>query len=173
MRTEVLDQEQEVGKSLVTISKEEHKVVIRLNSGEVVKGHIEVNGRDLTPSLVSPDLGSSAVVFVRTLGTKDSLPVQLQDIKAIFIVKSFRGDPKRKGVRFYSNGPAVGSIWVEVQFKDNEIMEGLIENSVQHLLGDGLLLKPSDPGTNNIAIYLNKASIASYRVLGVRAASSK
>ena len=49
------------------------------------------------------------------------------------------------------------------------VVEGLVENSLQHLMGSGFLLRPSDPGSNNIYIYVNKLAIANYRVLGVRA----
>jgi hypothetical protein len=83
-------------------------------------------------------------------------------------VKSFAGNPQKKQLRFYKHGPEVAEIWVEIRFKDNEILEGLIDNSIEHLTGEGFLLHPSDVGSNNLAVYVNKAAIAEYRVLGVR-----
>ena len=169
MDAEVLDEELEIAGEFRSVPKKEHKVVIHLNTGEMIRGYIEANSHKPGPSLGPSDFDASRVVSVRIPNVNDPLTIQLQDLKAIFVVKSFRGDPKRKGLRFYSNGPAVGHIWVEIQFKDNEIIEGLVDNSVQHLLADGFWLRPSDSGGNNICAYVNKAAIADYRVLGVRA----
>jgi hypothetical protein len=170
MNPELIIEEHELDKNSEDSSKEELKVVIHLSTGEITKGYVEAGDKD-NPTLCvkTADGRDCGAVSVRVLGVKETLPVQIRDVKSIFFVKSFRGDPKRKGLRFYNDGPAVGSIWVEIQFKDNEIIEGLIENSLQHLIGNGFLLKPSDPGSNNICIYVNKGAIASYRVLGVKA----
>jgi hypothetical protein len=170
MDAEILDKEREIEKDLVSVRKDEHKVVIHLDGGKVVKGYIDLNRNDAIAFFKASYLDVPGAITVRSLDMNESaLAIRVQDIKAVFVVKSFRGDQKRRGLRFYSNGPAVGSIWAEIQFKDNEIIEGLIENSVQHLLGDAFLLKPSDPGSNNLYIYVNKAAIANYRVLGVKA----
>jgi hypothetical protein len=170
MDSEVLDKGRELETDLVSIRKEEHKVVIHLDGGEVVKGYIDFNRNDAIAYFKASNLDVPGAISVRSIDINESASaIRVQDIKAVFVVKSFRGDQKRRGLRYYSNGPAVGSIWAEIQFKDKEIIEGLIENSVQHLLGDGFLLKPSDPGSNNLYIYVNKAAIANYRVLGVKA----
>jgi hypothetical protein len=169
MDAEELDKDQETEKDLVSDPRKKHEVVIHLDGGKVIYGHIDFDGNAMEFFQAS-DLDVRDAITVRPLDAKEpALAVRVREIKAIFVVKSFRGNHKRKGLRFYSNGPAVGSIWAEIQFKDNEIIEGLIENSMQHLLGDGFLLKPSDPQSNNICIYVNKAAIASYRVLGVKA----
>lgn len=148
----------------------ERKVVVKLLSGDVVKGHL------LLPS--DPDMADlfndsvqdqNMVITIRSLNPDESLQVALRDIKAVFFVKSFRGDAKRKGLRFYTNGPSVGAIWAEIRFQDNEIIEAMIDNSAQHLMGDGLFLRPSDAESNNVLVYVNKSAIANYRVLGVRA----
>jgi hypothetical protein len=170
MDAEVLDGERENEKDSQCGPKEEHKVVIHLDGGKVIKGYIDFDGSNPIECFKASDPDVSGAISVRSLDMKEPAPaIRVRDIKAIFVVKSFRGDQKRRGLRFYSNGPALGSIWAEIQFKDHEIIEGLIENSAQHLLGDGFLLKPSDPGSNNLCIYVNKAAIANYRVLGVKA----
>lgn len=169
MGAEVLDEELEIAGQSPRGPKKEHKVVIHLNTGEMIRGYIEADSHKPAPCLGPTGFDASRPISVRIPSVDDPLTIQLQDLKAIFVVKSFRGDPKRKGLRFYSNGPAVGHIWVEIQFKDDEILEGLVDNSVQHLLADGFWLRPSDTGGNNICVYVNKAAIADYRVLGVRA----
>jgi hypothetical protein len=111
----------------------------------------------------------ATAITVNPLTSNEPVQVALSDIKAVFFVKSFRGDPKRKNLRFYTNGPSVGAIWAEIRFNDNEIIEATIDNSAEHLMGEGVLLHPSDAGSNNLLVYVNKSAISSYRVLGVRA----
>jgi len=151
-------------------STQEHKIVIHVSSGEIIKGYAELS-QDLDPAALFDVSKGVALrtIAVRSVGSRTTLDVPLQDIKSVFIVRSFRGDPGRKDLRFYSNGPEVGKIWAEIRFKDSEVLEGLIENSVQHLLGDGLVVRPTDTGSNNLLVYVNKEAIDSFRVLGVRA----
>jgi hypothetical protein len=144
-----------------------HKVVAKLRSGEVVKGYFilpcAADMRDLS------NQGQNGSITISSLTSNEPLQVALSDIKAVFFVKSFWGDPKRKGLRFYTNGPSVGAIWAEIRFQDDEIIEAMIDNSAQHLMGDCFLLRPSDAESNNLLVYVNKSAIATYRVLGVRA----
>ena len=148
---------------------EERKVVVKLRSGEVVKGYLIVSGADAADPFHDSNQNHTGALTVRLLNSNASVQIALVDVKAMFFVRSFRGDPKRKDLRFYSNGPAVGTIWAEIRFTDNEVIEATIENSIQHLMGEGLLVHPSDGESNNVLIYVNKSAIATYRVLGVRA----
>lgn len=147
----------------------EDKVVLHLTDGSTVKGYLNLgSGNELSDLFTSSESSNPRPVNVRLLN--DSLiSLQISGIKAVYFVKSFRGDATRKGLRFYSNGPSLGGIWVEVQFHDNEIVEGTIDNSARHLIGDGFFLHPSDSESNNLLIFINKMEIASFRVLGVKA----
>jgi hypothetical protein len=148
----------------------EQKIVVHACSGEIFKGYIELSGGVVPAVLCGHSEGvAKGTITLRSLGSKTTLDIPLQNVKSLFFVKSFRGDSGRKDIRFYSNGPEVGNLWVEIRFKDNEIIEGLVENSVQHLRGDGLVVKPTDTGSNNLLIYVNKEAIDSFRILGVRA----
>jgi hypothetical protein len=148
----------------------ERKVVVKLRSGEVVKGYFVLPcDADIADLFNDSNQDQNAAITIISLTSNDPRQVALSDIKAVFFVKSFRGDPKRKSLRFYTNGPSVGAIWAEIRFNDNEIIEATIDNSAQHLMGDGFLLRPSDAESNNLLVYVNKSAIANYRVLGVRA----
>jgi Family of unknown function (DUF6982) len=149
-------------------SPRRYKVVVNSGSGDVLNGYLETTEDLESAAFFARPAGTKVVFAVKVAGAEVSKEIALSDIKSLFIVKSFKGDSTRRDLRFYANGPDLGSVWVEVQFKDNEIVEGLVENSVEHLIGEGLLLRPSDPGSNNLLIYVNKAAIAGYRVLGVR-----
>ena len=146
----------------------EHKVVIRLSSGTVIKGYAKLGrGLDQHKAWIEAAAHRGDSIRLRSLEGDTMMDVPLRDTKAIFFVKSFHGDPRRKGVRFYANGPSVGQIWAEIRFHDDEVMEGTVENSAEHLLGDVLPLHPSDEEGNNLFVCINKAAIAGFRVLGI------
>ena len=147
----------------------EDKVVLHRSDGSIVKGYLCARaGQDLSDLLARAEQAAGEDLTIRQLD-ESMVTVPLCEVKSVFFVKSFRGDSRRKGLRFYSNGPSVGGIWAEIQFKDNEIIEGTIDNSVRHLLGNGFLLHPSDSESNNLLIYVNKSEIASFRALGIKA----
>ena len=147
----------------------EQKVIVKMSSGEVIKGYIEFGaGADLMVLLRRANTESDGAIALRAIGKDTNLEIRLADIESAFFVKSFRGTPERKDVRFYSNGPLVETIWAEIRFHNKEVLECLIENTGMHLLGPGIIVKPTDPGSNNSLIYISNAAIASYRVLGVR-----
>lgn len=149
---------------------EKHKVVITLKDGSVIKGFLGAEEHvDLNSLISNSRTGFRDVLGARFVADDGTQPeIDWEHAKAVFFVSSFEGDSKRETVRFYSNGPEVGSIWVEIVFRDGEILEGCIHNSIHHLVDDGFFFHPSDPGSNNIVIYVNKSAIVNYRVLGIR-----
>ena len=158
----------EVEESICDQGPDEQKIVIRLSSGIAIKGYAKLGQAiDLHQLWTDSSAHGDRSICLRSLEDGTMMDVPLRDAKAVFVVKSFRGDARRKGVRFYANGPVVGQLWAEVRFHDNEVMEGTVENSADHLLGNFLLLHPSDEEGNNIFVCVNKAAIAGYRVLGI------
>lgn len=148
-----------------------HKVVISLQDGTIIRGHFRLE----TPANLNSIMGDLHSNFQEALGTcclsenGTALDLDWSQVKAVFFVSSFKGDCEHESVRFYTGGPEVQSIWVEVGFRDGEVIEGFIRNSLHHLEDSGFFLRPSTPGSNNLLLYVNKSAIVSYRVLGVRA----
>ena len=148
---------------------ERHKIVVNLRDGTVVKGFLETTvPTDLASLLQDPLRRFPVHLKLQSQNGTGERDIDLRTAKAVFFVKSFDGDKEKNPVRFYSNGPAVHGIWVEVRFHDGEVVEGVINNSLHHLIEDGFLMSPSDPDSNNEVIYVLKSSIQNYRVLGVR-----
>jgi hypothetical protein len=146
-----------------------HKVVITSQNGSVVRGYYCADA----PADLKVLDGNSQFHFHKVLGTcisedETQFDVDWSQLKAVFFVSSFEGDREHQPLRFYTSGPELQNLWVEIVFTDGEIIEGCIRNSLHHLKGDGFFLHPSTPGGNNLLIYVNKAALVSYRVLGVR-----
>jgi hypothetical protein len=82
-------------------SMAQHKVVVKLQSGDIVKGHC-ILPRDADLGNIFNEFNENAEITVSSVPSNEPRQVALRDIKAVFFVKLFRGDPKRRGVRFYA-----------------------------------------------------------------------
>jgi len=147
-----------------------HKVVITQQDGTVSKGYFCAES-DSDLSTFVRNLHScfpEALTRCYISENETQLEIDWSQVKAVFFVSSFQGDSERDSVRFYTSGPEIQSIWVEIGFCDGEVIEGCVRNSLELLKDDGFFLSPSSPDSNNLLMYVNKSAIVSYRVLGFR-----
>ncbi len=144
------------------------KVVVQAG-GQVFKGYIESQQWEDLEGLLVQGLRRLPDVL-RLRGAEDDTfrEIPIHGLKAVFFVKSFDGQGSRNDLKFFSNAPMVHGIWVQLQFKDGEIMEGIVLNGMHHLIEPGFFLHPTDPDANNKLIYVLKSALADFRVLGVR-----
>ncbi len=145
------------------------KVIIRLQ-GESIRGHLEIPVWDNLEDLLRHAPVSPLEVFrLQRLDTGVMEDISATDTKAVFFVRSFEGDDRRTDLKFHTHAPIVHGIWLRVEFKDGEIIEGIVYNSMHYLIDPGFFLLPTDPGSNNKMVYVIKKGLKDCRVLGVRA----
>jgi hypothetical protein len=118
----------------------ERKVVARYLDGRLVKGY-------------TFDFGPTQArfhVFAQPSPVGPSTLVLVRDLKALFFVRDFDGDPARRE----GQQPAPGDAGrhVEVRFRDGEVMVGTLEGVSTD--GPGFFLVPADPGSNNLRVYV-------------------
>ncbi|HEY2934586.1 MAG TPA: hypothetical protein VGK99_22850 [Acidobacteriota bacterium] len=89
-----------------------------------------------------------------------------EDLKAIFFVKDFQGDPKYEEVDFLTKQPISEKLWVRVVFFDGETLEGAVKNDGELLNSLGLYLRLSDHDANNELAYIPKSAIKALTILG-------
>jgi hypothetical protein len=144
------------------------KVVVQFGT-RMVKGYLESPVWTTIEELLSGAPPSSPESFqVRLLESNTVEEIPVKDVKAIFYVHSFEGDPNHKVLSFYGNSPIVHGIWMRLQFHDGEVIEGIVHNSIRYLVDPGFFLLPTDPGSNNKLVYVSKSRLADHRVLGTR-----
>ena len=90
------------------------------------------------------------------------------DVKAVFYVKSFEGNSNHNHLNFHTRSPITHGIWMRFQFRDGEVMEGIVFNSLRYLVDPGFFALPTDPDSNNKLVYVVKKSLLDHRVLGLR-----
>ena len=124
------------------------KVVVRTADGKVLKGTTQ----DFFPNRASFHLipaDGGAVMEVRT-----------RQLKALFFVKDFAGDPGRKDLQGFISGPGETGQGkkIAVRFKDGELMCGY---SLSYLPDrEGFFLFPVDKSSNNLRVYVVIAACA-------------
>src|SRR5512146_846574 len=110
------------------------KVVVQ-TGGRVFKGYIESQQWEEIEGLLVQGLRRLPdILRLRSIEDETFCEIPLNGLKAVFFVKSFEGQGTRHDLKFFSNAPMVHGIWVQLQFKDGEIMEGIVLNGMQHLV---------------------------------------
>ena len=88
--------------------------------------------------------------------------VDMADVKAIFFVKAFDGDPGYKADHDFTEGsPRAGKV-VRVTFGDGETIRGRVLNMAEERRG--FFLFPADPRDNNEKVYVVRAPDARIEV---------
>ena len=99
--------------------------------------------------------------------------VRVDELKAIFFVKSFEGDRSRSDKKAFVWKPSPGKR-VFVKFKDGEYMTGYVEGDIpwekgfflEPQKGKGFFLIPVDEEGNNIKVFVVASSVWDVTVLG-------
>ena len=151
-----------------SITTKSEKVVVQFGT-RTIKGYLESPAWNTIEELLSnASPGVPEILRVRRLDTEQIEEVPLKDVKAVFYVNSFDGNPVRNHLNFHTRAPIVHGIWMRFQFLDGEVMEGIVFNSIRYLVDPGFFVLPTDPGSNNKLVYIVKSWLVDHRVLGLR-----
>ena len=124
------------------------KVVVRYADGRIIKGYTQ----DFLPTrpsfLVRPiDIGTSI----------DPVEVLIGDLKAVFFVRDFVGDPDHMDRKDFPDGVDAAGILLQVTFKDGEVIVGsTLSYDPQR---PGFFILPADSNGNNLGIFVVSRSV--------------
>jgi Family of unknown function (DUF6982) len=131
-------------------------VIARTKHGQLIPGYLDKGKLLARGVLKMSDVNGEAI------------PVDIHKLKGVFFVRDFTGnrdyleektllgDPERPGVR------------ARLRFEDNEMLEGVTENSLELLVNPGFFFWPGDAKSNNRLIYVLKAALIGFSILAVR-----
>lgn len=132
------------------------KVVVRFNSGKILKGYIE----DFT--------AYTDVVVIQEAETDKEHGIPIHELKAIFFVKTFQGNSSRSDKKVFGIRENIGRK-VYIRFKDSESMMGFLEGDIPWEKGfylskptsalKGFFLVPVDIDSNNKKVFVVSSSI--------------
>ena len=130
------------------------KIVVRFTDGRIKKGYSED---------FSPDNPVFHLVKDR-IGTGEAEEINLADLKAVFFVKTFAGNPDHKERDRFTKDSIAKGRKVEVTFADGEVMRGTVLGYSQK--DPGFFLFPADPQSNNLQAFVINAAVKTFRYLG-------
>jgi hypothetical protein len=127
------------------------KVVARYSDGRVIKGFTQ----DFLPNRDSFHL------FQAAQGSGEAIEVFVSELKAIFHVRDFLGNPSYEERKSYMEGEKPSGRRVEVTFADGEVLVG-------STLGydpkrQGFFFFPADPKSNNERVFAVSSAVKQVR----------
>lgn len=135
---------------------EREKVIFRFNNGQIINGHL----KDFSSDLTDLHLEEASNGHHRT--------VKIEELKALFFVRSFEGDKEYKEKKAYGIKRSRGKR-VFIRFKDGESLVGFLEGDVPWEKGfflsklgtgmKGFYLLPVDEDTNNLKVFVIASSV--------------
>ena len=129
------------------------KVLVHRYDRETLAGHVN-------PSVY---LQPEGVELVTTQG--NLLVVPYPDVKSVAFVRDFESaEPERQ---VFQTRPKMQGLWVSLQFRDGERIEGMVPNNLLLLETIGITITPPDPFGNQQRIFVPRTSLAAVEVLGV------
>ena len=148
--------------------QDSYRVIIRFE-GRAVRGVVEPAELGSIEQLLRNDpMYPLDSIRLKLLDTGVVEDVSTKDAKAVFFVKTFDGDLRHRALHFHEHAPLVQGLWVRVYFYDGEMIEGIISNTKDFVLQTGFFLRPTDPNGNNRLVYVLKAGLKDFHVLGMR-----
>jgi hypothetical protein len=130
------------------------KVVVLLLDRTAVHGY-------LNPAM----LGRSGEIDLLSVdGEQKSL--RLDGVKSVYFVREFR-DPFEPERKTFLSRPKLDGLWVQLRFRDDDAMEGIVSNNLLDLLDTGVRLTPPDLHGNVLHMFIPRTALAEMKVLGV------
>jgi hypothetical protein len=134
-------------------NREEVKIVARYLDGRVIKG---------TSLNFSPSRGMFVLRPVGAPPEDEPLTIALRELKAVFFVRDFGGNPNYNDRKEFNKRPVGRAI--AVTFTDGEVIVG---SSVTYdPARPGFFLFPADPDSNNERIYVVSTAVQRVEKIG-------
>jgi hypothetical protein len=112
------------------------KVVVRKLDHGLLKGFVD------STSYLRP----SAIEMLAREGRTVVIP--LREVKGVFFVRDFDGNPQLSERPVFQSRPRLAGLWVQMTFKDKEVLEGLLPSNLVELTPEGFLITPADLYSN-------------------------
>ena len=116
-------------------------------------------------------LGGDNVGVLSPQGTLQEIP--LEEVKVICFVRDIGGQAPWHEQRIFRSRPKTEGLWVQLEFRDGDVLQGVVPNNLMLLEPDGVSYTPPDPTANNQRIFAPRRALRAARVLGVIGGQAK
>jgi hypothetical protein len=123
--------------------------------------------RDPVTGFVNPRtyLSPAGVEVLTQAGVVDVVPYS--EVKVVCFVRDFIGSGADVAPRLFQARPKSEGLWVRMRFRDDEQMDGLLQNNLLELEAFGFSFIPPNPSANNQRIFVPKTALREFQVLAV------
>ena len=94
------------------------------------------------------------------------LIVPYGDLKMVAFVREF-DTPSEPFRQIFRSRPKMEGLWIRVECRDGEILEGIMPNNLLVIESHGFALIPPDPNSNIQRLFIPRSALRSVQVLGV------
>ncbi len=129
------------------------KVIIRKLDRDSMQGHVAANF-----------LVDGKLEMLNLAGKLVS--IDLKEVKGVYFVRDF-GDTEDLIRKTFTTRPRTEGLWVRLQFRDNDVLEGMMPNDLTQILPEGYFVNPPDARSNTQRIFVPKTALSDLCVLAV------
>ncbi len=91
--------------------------------------------------------------------------IDLKEIKAVYFVRE-HGELDSPMRKTFTTRPRTEGLWVRLEFRDNDVLEGTMSNDLLHS-SEGFLISPPDVRSNTQRIFVPRVALSGLIVLAV------
>jgi len=129
------------------------KALVRRYDRETLAGWIKPS------SFLQPE----GIELMSAEGDMQILPYR--EVKLLYFVRDWDGGiPERSE---FQTRPKMAGLWVQLRFRDGDVMEGIIPNNLMGLEPGGFSVIPPDPFGNAQRVFAPRSALVGIEVLGV------
>ena len=92
--------------------------------------------------------------------------IPYDEIKTISFVREFESGAENER-RVFNTRPKMAGLWVSFQFRDGEVLEGVMPNNLLPVEPHGFTVIPPDPYSNQQRVFIPRTALRAAEVLGV------
>ncbi len=94
--------------------------------------------------------------------------IPYEEIKTISFVRDFESSADADAARrVFNTRPKMEGLWMSFQFRDGDVMEGVMPNNLLPLEAHGFTIIPPDPYSNHQRVFIPRMALRAAEVLGV------
>ncbi len=72
----------------------------------------------------------------------NAIALDLKDIKGVYFVREF-GDSESVSRKTFAGRPRTEGLWVRLEFRDKDMLEGMMQNDLTQVTQEGYFVNPS------------------------------
>lgn len=141
------------------MSSSRKKAIVRRFARDWVAGYISATDFTRPGQIEVLDLSGKVLTY------------PIQEVKWVCLVRDFNSgeldNPEKFVRKTYSGRPRGEGVWLRVQLKDGDVLEGMSENNISLLDAEGFFLTPPDTRSNTQRVWLPRTSLVELEILAV------